>query len=217
MFELPGGSGKLFEWWFRAQLDRFAVPIGAAVAVLYFYSKHKKWINESLEDGKRYICDDKPAKVLLTASTCIILIYSLHLTTCTDKRYCNHIHTFASGIYILAFIALRNVPDWARARYSHRFAWFGNISLELFIGQYHIWLAQDTRGILVFFPSLPLWFNLIISTTTFVCVAHEIHEITEALAKHLIPNDNKSLYIRTAIITVIIVVLSDDVRGFIEL
>ena len=81
MFELPGGSGKLFEWWFRAQLDRFAVPIGAIVATFYFYCKYKSWINEKIEDGKKYICDEKYAKIIMTISVCIMLAYTGHLTT----------------------------------------------------------------------------------------------------------------------------------------
>jgi hypothetical protein len=215
MFELPGGSGKLYEWYFRAQLDRFAVPVGAAVAVFYFYAKQKSWINEKIEDGKTYICEAKHAKIIMTISACVVILYTGHLTTCSDKKFCNFIHVFVSGFYILAFVALRNIPDSLRNYYSHRFAWFGNISLELFIGQFHIWLAQDTRGILVFFPAFPLWLNMMISSVTFVCIAHEIHEITEALAAVLIPKDNYTLYVRTMLITVVIVVLSDDARALV--
>ena len=70
MFEL---NGKLYEWYFRAQLDRFAVPVGAAVATFYFYSKHKSWIDEKITDSKKYICAEKPAKITLIISTCIMV------------------------------------------------------------------------------------------------------------------------------------------------
>lgn len=47
---------------------------------------------------------------------------------------------------IVGFILLRNMFGFLRCRYSSFFAWFGRISLELFISQYHIWLAADTHG-----------------------------------------------------------------------
>lgn len=76
--------------------------------------------------------------------------------------------------------------------YSSFFAWFGKISLELFICQYHIWLAADTKGILVLIPGYPM-FNVLVSTFIFVCVAHEISQITNDLAQIVVPKDNSTL------------------------
>ena len=70
--------------------------------------------------------------------------------------------------------------------------------LQLFIGQYHIWLAADTNGILVLVPSYPV-LNTLLTTFIFVCVAHEIHVITGILAPLLVPNDWK-LLLRNAIV-----------------
>lgn len=72
-------------------------------------------------------------------------------------------------------------------------------SLQLFICQYHIWLAADTRGILVLIPGNPM-LNIIVSTFIFVCVAHEISQITNDLAQIIIPKDNSSLLKRLACI-----------------
>ena len=47
---------------------------------------------------------------------------------------------------LISYVLLRNVSGWLRSRYSTLFAWFGKISLELFICQYHIWLAADAYG-----------------------------------------------------------------------
>lgn len=71
------------------------------------------------------------------------------------------------------------------------------LSSQLFICQYHIWLAADTRGILVLIPGNPT-LNIIVSTFIFVCVAHEISQITTDLAQVLIPKDNPSLLRRLA-------------------
>ncbi|XP_075810036.1 N-acetylneuraminate (7)9-O-acetyltransferase isoform X3 [Microtus pennsylvanicus] len=104
---------------------------------------------------------------------------------------------FLAYSQIVAFILIRNIPGYARSVYSSFFAWFGKISLELFICQYHIWLAADTRGILVLIPGNPT-LNIIVSTFIFVCVAHEISQITTDLAQVLIPKDNPSLLRRLA-------------------
>lgn len=63
---------------------------------------------------------------------------------------------------------------------------------QLFICQYHIWLAADTKGILVLIPGTPM-LNIIVSTFIFVCVAHEISQITNDLAQIVVPKDNVML------------------------
>ena len=75
-------------------------------------------------------------------------------------------------------------------RYSSFFAWFGRISLELFIGQYHIWLAADTHGVLVLVPNYPV-LNIIVTSYILVCVAHEFHQITSRLVGFFVPSDWK--------------------------
>lgn len=75
-----------------------------------------------------------------------------------------------------------------RTRYSSFFAWFGRISLELFVCQYHIWLAADTYGVLVLIPSYPVA-NALATSFVFVCVCHEVHHITEILTPVMVPND----------------------------
>ena len=91
---------------------------------------------------------------------------------------------------IIGFVTLRNVFGAIRVRYSSFFAWFGRISLELFIGQYHIWLAADTHGVLVLIPNYPV-LNVIVTSYILVCVAHEIHLITGQLAPLAVPSDWK--------------------------
>ncbi|PIO26761.1 hypothetical protein AB205_0182360 [Aquarana catesbeiana] len=101
---------------------------------------------------------------------------------------------------ILAFVLIRNIPGYARSVYSSFFAWFGKISLELFICQYHIWLAADTKGILVLIPGNPV-LNIIISTFIFVCAAHEISHITNDLAQICVPKESSALFKRLLCIT----------------
>ncbi|VDI02333.1 Hypothetical predicted protein, partial [Mytilus galloprovincialis] len=118
--------------------------------------------------------------------------YVIFTFLCKNKVECNQFHSYLTIVPIVSFILIRNVPGWLRTKYSSFFAWFGKISLELFISQYHIWLAADTHGVLVLIPSYPV-LNVIITSFIFICISHEISKITGALTKHAIPSEWKAL------------------------
>ncbi|XP_033848109.3 N-acetylneuraminate 9-O-acetyltransferase isoform X1 [Acipenser ruthenus] len=186
LFEL---QGSVHEWWFRWKLDRFAVFHGMLFAFLYLVLQKC----QVFSDGK----GEPPfsyriSNLLLFISVVSFLTYSIWASSCKNKTECNTLHPYVSVVQILAFILIRNIPGYARSVYSSFFAWFGKISLELFICQYHIWLAADTKGILVLIPGNPM-LNIIISTFIFVCVAHEISQITNELAQIAIPKDGSAL------------------------
>lgn len=87
---------------------------------------------------------------------------------------------------------LRNISGFLRTRYSTLFAWFGRISLELLISQYHVWLAADTHGVLVLLPGYPM-LNLIITSFVFICAAHEVNRLTRVLTPYAVPHDWRSV------------------------
>ena len=72
------------------------------------------------------------------------------------------------------------------------------VLFQLFISQYHIWLAADTHGVLVMIPSYPV-LNVIITSFIFICVSHEISKITMTLTRYAVPHEWKAL-LRNAII-----------------
>ena len=99
---------------------------------------------------------------------------------------------------------LRNISGVLRTRYSSFFAWFGRISLELFISQYHIWLAADTHGVLVLVPGYPV-LNVMVTSFIFVCAAHEVHQLTSVLLPYAVPTDWK-LVLRNALLFLVVLV-----------
>ncbi|XP_077970440.1 N-acetylneuraminate (7)9-O-acetyltransferase-like isoform X2 [Styela clava] len=179
LFELPTGSVR--EWWFRCQLDRYAMLHGAVLCFIYIIMKKLSVLDDSKQGC---LLSTKASFITMTLSIGIVVTYTVWAAQCTDKFTCNRIHSYASILPITAFIIIRNVPGYLRSGYSAFFAWFGKISLELFIGQYHIWLAADTKGMLVLIS--PEWptLNLVITSFIFVCIAHEINLITGILTKH---------------------------------
>ena len=67
-----------------------------------------------------------------------------------------------------------------------------SIPFQLFIAQYHIWLANDTHGILVLLPGHPL-LNFLLTTTVFVLIAQDVRDVTVQLQKILVPKDRTAL------------------------
>lgn len=185
-FEL---NGNVYEWWFRWKLDRYVVFHGMMFAFIYLALGKRQLLSEGKGEP---LFSNKISNVLLFISVVCFLTYSIWASSCKNKTECNELHPSVSVVQILAFILIRNIPGYARSVYSSFFAWFGRISLELFICQYHIWLAADTKGILVLIPGNPM-LNIIVSTFIFVCVAHEISQITNDLAQMVVPKDNATL------------------------
>ncbi|KAA8585981.1 hypothetical protein FQN60_007550 [Etheostoma spectabile] len=186
LFEL---DGSVHEWWFRWKLDRFAVIHGMVFAFIYLVLQKCQVLSEGKGEA---LFSAKISNLLLFLSVVSFITYSVWASSCKTKTECNEMHPYISVVQILAFILIRNIPGYARSIYSSFFAWFGKISLELFICQYHIWLAADTKGILVLIPGSPS-LNIMVSTFIFVCVAHEISLITNDLAQVVIPKDSVSL------------------------
>ncbi|XP_070841195.1 N-acetylneuraminate (7)9-O-acetyltransferase [Chaetodon trifascialis] len=186
LFEL---NGSIHEWWFRWKLDRFAVIHGMLFAFIYLVLQKRQVLSEGKGEA---LFSAKISSLLLFLSFVSFITYSVWASSCKTKTECNEMHPYISVVQILAFILIRNIPGYARSIYSSFFAWFGKISLELFICQYHIWLAADTKGILVLIPGNPS-LNIMVSTFIFVCVAHEISLITNDLAQVVIPKDSVAL------------------------
>ncbi|XP_062385926.1 N-acetylneuraminate 9-O-acetyltransferase [Sardina pilchardus] len=204
LFEL---KGDIHEWWFRWKLDRFAVIHGMVFAFVYLALQKCQLLSEAKGEP---LFSTRVSNCLLFVSVVSFMTYSIWASSCKNKTECNEMHPYISVVQILAFVLIRNIPGYARSLYSSFFAWFGRISLELFICQYHIWLAADTKGILVLVPGNPS-LNIIVSTFIFVCVAHEISQITNDLAQVAIPKENGPLLKRmlaTAVFLALVLLFS---------
>uniref|UniRef100_A0A8C2ZNT1 CAS1 domain containing 1 n=1 Tax=Cyclopterus lumpus TaxID=8103 RepID=A0A8C2ZNT1_CYCLU len=204
LFEL---NGSIHEWWFRWKLDRFAVIHGMLFAFIYLVLQKRQVLSEGKGEA---LFSPKISNLLIFLSVVSFITYSIWASSCKTKAECNEMHPYIS--VMLSFILIRNIPGYARSIYSSFFAWFGKISLELFICQYHIWLAADTKGILVLIPGNPS-LNIMVSTFIFVCVAHEISLITNDLAQMVIPKDSVALLKRLGAVGLLSLVVLLLARG----
>ncbi|TPX59692.1 hypothetical protein PhCBS80983_g02268 [Powellomyces hirtus] len=85
----------------------------------------------------------------LGASLAVIAGYSVFITITPTKFTYNAVHPYISPLVVIAFTILRNYTPSLRGSSSQFFRWVGQSSLELFLVQYHVWLAVDTKGLVV--------------------------------------------------------------------
>ncbi|KAK3751862.1 hypothetical protein QZH41_009672 [Actinostola sp. cb2023] len=202
------------EWRFRSWLDRYIVLYGMVFAFAYNTAKEVRVIDDTI---KKRLFHPTHSTVTLILSALALGVYAIQAFTCSNKPSCNTTHSIASCVPITAFILLRNIPSFLRTKFSRVFTWVGSISLEgpkiegevldgLFVGQYHIWLAKDTQGVLVLIPGQPL-LNVVITTFVFVCICHEVHKVSGALTKALIARDITTMIRRLIIFVIALIII----------
>lgn len=177
------------EWWFRWKIDRYSVASGMLFGFAHYLLRQYRVIGDH-HHGNLF-----SRGLSLTVAFGALLglgFYTTFAFVCRSKPDCNEVHAYVSFVPILSYIILRNISGLLRTRYSTFFAWFGKISLELFIAQYHIWLAADTHGVLVLVPGYPV-LNVMVTSLVLVCVAHEVHMLTARLMPLAVPADWKYL------------------------
>ncbi|XP_064598309.1 N-acetylneuraminate 9-O-acetyltransferase-like [Liolophura sinensis] len=172
-------NGSVPEWIWRLQLDRYTVIGGLAFACTYHYIKQRSSVDYLKTENKHG--RKLSIGVFLVCVICLT-VYGLSSLKCVGQLDCLDVYPFVSLIPVISFVVLRNQFTYFRSRYSPVFAWFGKMSLELYISQYHIWMADDGHSILVLVPGYPI-LNFILTTCLLVSVCVELNKITNALAK----------------------------------
>ncbi|GJN94627.1 hypothetical protein Rhopal_007710-T1 [Rhodotorula paludigena] len=188
-FEIPGPLEKTFElintvfatnwnageWRFRQTLDMWIVWVGMLTA--YAFIKIKEY---RVPDDPRW-----PQWVQWTtiASGLTMAGYFVFELTRESKFVYNAYHPYVSILPVLAWCVLRNATPWLRSTSSKFFIFFGQCSLETFILQFHLFIAGDTRGIIMMIPG-GAWLrpiNFIITSLIFVFVSNQVAIATGVL------------------------------------
>ncbi|GES77864.1 Cas1p-domain-containing protein [Rhizophagus clarus] len=165
------------EWRFRMQLDLFIVYIGMLVGLILIKIQEYK-ITE-----KNYWTTIKRYSIIISGIV-MIWFFCFELTRENKFEY-NEYNPYISFLPIVAFIILRNSTQYLRNTTSGLFTFVGKCSLETFIGQFHMWLAGDTKGILVLIGDgqwgFLWWINLIVTSTIFIYICYYLARSTGEL------------------------------------
>lgn len=174
---LAGIHWSAKEWSFRVNLDIFIVYAGMLAAILVIKSRELHWTEHPMWP--------LVTKVAAGASALVFAWFFVFELT-MDKFAYNTWHPLISFLPVVAFVILRNANAVLRSASSKAFVFIGKCSLETFIIQYHLWLAGDTKGILIIIPGAR-WrsVNMAVTTIIFIYVSHNVALATGELTKWL--------------------------------
>eukprot|EP01147_Barroeca_monosierra_P001704 gene1704-4828_t len=99
-------------------------------------------------------------------AVCCIVLYIIAIYSCSEKRQHKEVEDVIQTI----------------------FAELGKISLELFLCQYHLWLASDTKSLLLIEPGNRI-LNAIICTIIFVTASHAISSSFGVIVSWMLPKE----------------------------
>lgn len=174
------------EWSFRVTLDLWIVYFGMLLSIFVIKIQAHRLTDHHLW----------PVAVKVAVGTSIsILLWFFGFELMQESKFSyNAWHPYISFLPIVAFITLRNASSSLRSCSSRAFSFIGRCSLETFIIQYHLWLAGDTKGILVIIPGTR-WrpINFIISTIIFVYISDHVSNATGELTTWICGSKETSL------------------------
>ncbi|KAL7410109.1 O-acetyltransferase [Mrakia frigida] len=172
------------EWSFRVNLDLFVVYLGMFTAYAYIKLKelgipNLPWFPTAVKGS-------------VGASIGAMVWFFWFQLSRESKFVYNVYHPVVSFIPILAFVVLRNATPFLRSVNSRLFCFIGQISLETFILQFHVWLAADTKGILIVVPGTRWrYVNIVVSTIIFVYISQKMSQATGQLTEFLVGKSKK--------------------------
>jgi hypothetical protein len=105
-----------------------------------------------------------------------------------DKIAYNSIHSYYGIIPLIAYLFLRNISVTLRSYYLHTLHTFGTVTLESYLLQYHIWLADNAGMLLNIIPGYPV-LNYTVASCLHVFCAFQIFHATTKLRSILVPSD----------------------------
>lgn len=174
------------EWDFRVSLDMWIVYVGMLFALVT-----NKFHAFRLSDDRRWPIIVK----MMTGLSVVALIWFFAFEISQESKFTyNAWHPYISFIPILAFVALRNATGILRSAHSRAFAFVGKCSLETFIMQYHIWLAGDTKGVLLIISGTR-WrpINFILTTVIFIYLSDRVAQATGYVTSQICGGQPKTL------------------------
>jgi len=154
------------EWRFRVTLDMWIVWVGAFTALAFIKIKDLR-----LTERPEWPVWQRNT---IIGSAVALAGYFIFELSCATKFVYNGYHPYVSAIPVLAFCVLRNATPYLRSTSSKFFVFFGQCSLETFIVQFHLFIAADTRGIIMMIPGGAVWRPINFIITSLVVSAQPI-------------------------------------------
>jgi len=174
-------EGSLYEWYFRSRLDIYCVFLGIITATLL-----PKWKAAQLWFER---IPTLPRKISMYAVGTLVfailgILYWKNILNIASKVSYNNIHPYTSWIAILLYITFRNCTPFLRTHYLIPFEKIGEVSLEIYLLQFHIWLADDAKSIVVFLENFPM-LNMVITSCIFYLCSRALYNATNVAVDYI--------------------------------
>lgn len=178
-----GSHGVEWEWYFRTFLDHFSAVWGMVFAL------NMPFLAEWFKQVEGYAAKQEwTAKLQVLGGLTAALIAWAVFVYSRQKADYNAIHCYYAMVPLLFYLFVRNISSAVRSQYLYPLHWFGAISLESYLLQYHIWLAANAGKLLNIVPGYPI-LTYIIATCLHIFCAHHVFNATSEIRKVVLPND----------------------------
>lgn len=208
----------LAEWFFRSSLDRYVWIWGMMLAWIHPHIESAWQLLDGMSFVSRHLC----RAAILSFALGILYAWHAHVYT-LDKLEYNQLHPYTSWIPISVWIVVRNLTPQLRQHSLGFLGWFGCITLEMYISQFHIWLKTiipngQPKYVLDLVRPWHVWFlhdclcmtlhnhtlpmqipkypllNFLLVSVLYVGVSHRLFMLTNVLKTNFVPhNDDKLL------------------------
>jgi len=178
-----GGHGVEWEWYFRSFLDHYSTIWGMVFALnMPFFAAWFKRV-ETLTPAREWAI-----KLSLLSVMAVMFALWAHYVYSRDKFDYNAIHSYYGVVPLLFYLLVRNICKTFRSYYFHALHWFGTITLECYLLQYHIWLAGNAAKLLNIVPGQ--WFlTFILASILHIVCSTQIFRVTNKLRDIFLPNN----------------------------
>ena len=189
-------SGTRHEWHFRSGLDHYSAMFGMAFAINF-----PALVSWFARVEKLSTVQNVCIKGFVIAALAIAFFMWTRAVFILPKLEYNQMHPYFFWVPLLFYVMVRNSSTYIRTFHSNLLAQMGKITLETYLLQHHIWLADNAKSRFILIPEYPLT-NMCITTAIYVYMSFRMFRITIGLRAMLIPNSKMEAFTNLAVLGV---------------
>ena len=186
---------KMHEWYFRAGLDHYASWTGMVCA--YFMPNYQSFL-ENLESGPK--ATEWLVKIMI--SSFLIVVNWIFFTTIymKEKYEYNADHPYYSMITVVSFLWFRNLTPKLRTYYLSMWAWWGKVTLESYISQFHILLTANAKQTILVLADKPVQ-SMVWMSMFFGLCSKMLFDSTVYFTATMAPNSSTITMVRNFVVS----------------